>query len=96
MLNFFKKNPNNANQNRPAPVKDGLLESERYYQEGVARLNDLIAPAAIKINARNIRVGETLAETIFIIAYPRYLHSNWFSPIINIDLPIDISMCLRP
>jgi conjugal transfer ATP-binding protein TraC len=95
MLNFFKKNDNDSLSN-PSPVKDGLLESERYYQEGVARLNDLIAPAAIKINPKNIRVGETLAETIFIIAYPRYLHSNWFSPIINIDLPIDISMFIHP
>lgn len=88
MLNPFKKNND--------PVKDEILESEKYYQEGVARLNDLIAPAAIKINPKNIRIGETVAQTIFVIAYPRYLHSNWFSPIINIDMPIDISMFIHP
>ena len=59
-------------------------------------LNDLIAPAAIKIIPRYIRVGEILAQTIFVIAYPRYLHSNWFSPIINIDMPMDISMFIHP
>jgi conjugal transfer ATP-binding protein TraC len=78
------------------PVRDEIVDSEKYYQEGVARLNDLIAPAAIKISPRNIRVGEILAQTIFVIAYPRYLQSNWFSPIINIDMPIDISMFIHP
>ena len=76
--------------------RDEVMDSEKYYQEGIARLNDLIAPAAIKIGPKNIRVGETLAETIFVIAYPRYLQSNWFSPIINIDMAIDISMFVHP
>ena len=88
MFNLFKK--------PKTPQQDEIMESEKFYQEGVARLTDLIAPAAIKINPRHIRVGETLAGTIFVIAYPRYLHSNWFSPIINIDMPIDISMFIHP
>lgn len=90
MFNFSKKT------NQLEIRKDEVLESEKYYQEGVAHLNDLIAPAAIKINPKSIRVGETLAQTIFVIAYPRYLQSNWFSPIINIDMPIDISMFVHP
>lgn len=77
-------------------LPDEVLESERYYQEGVAKLNDLLAPAAIRITPKFIQVGETLAATIFVIAYPRYLHSNWFSPIINIDMPLDISMFIHP
>ena len=76
--------------------QDAVLLSEKYYQEGVAKLQDLIAPAAIKILPKSIRMGETLAQTIFVISYPRYLHSNWFSPIINIDMPIDISMFVHP
>jgi conjugal transfer ATP-binding protein TraC len=94
MLNIFKKNKNSLAKNEPP--KDDVLESEKYYQEGVAKLQDLLAPAAIKINPSFIQVGETLAGTIFVIAYPRYLHSNWFSPIINIDMPIDISMFIHP
>jgi conjugal transfer ATP-binding protein TraC len=92
MINFFNKTIKENDEVR----KDEILESEKYYQEGVARLNDLIAPAAIKINPRSIRVGETIAQTIFVVAYPRYLQSNWFSPIINIDMPIDISMFIHP
>jgi conjugal transfer ATP-binding protein TraC len=81
---------------RKDPLEDEVLASEKYYQEGVARLNDLIAPSAIKINAKTIQVGETVAATVFVVAYPRYLQSNWFSPIINIDMPIDISMFIHP
>ncbi len=93
MLDLFKKNPKITRYSTPS---DDILESEKYYQEGIAKLNDLIAPSAIKINPTYIRVGETLAKTIFVIAYPRFLHSNWFSPIINIDMPIDISMFIHP
>lgn len=87
MFNPFKKN---------SAEQDEILESEKYYQEGVAKLNDLIAPAAIQVNPSSIRVGETVAKTVFVVAYPRFLHSNWFSPIINIDMPIDISMFIHP
>ena len=90
MLNPFRKNK------QPAEIQDELLRSEKYYQEGVARLADLIAPSAIKVSPRHIRIGEILVSTIYVIAYPRYLQSNWFSPIINIDMPIDISMFIHP
>jgi conjugal transfer ATP-binding protein TraC len=89
MLNFSTKTKQNE-------IQDEVLQSEQLYREGVSKLNDLLAPAAIKILPRHIRIGETLAQTLFVITYPRYLHSNWFSPIINIDLPIDISMFIHP
>lgn len=92
MFNPFKK----QNKQKDSQPTDEVLLSEKIYREGVAKLNDLIAPSAIKINPRSIRVGETVAQTLFVITYPRYLHSNWFSPIINIDMPMDISMFIHP
>lgn len=89
---MFKLPNKNTNQEE----QDEVLQSEKFYQAGLAKLNDLIAPAAIKITPKYIRVGEILAQTLFVIAYPRYLHSNWFSPIINIDIPLDISMFIHP
>jgi hypothetical protein len=93
MLNFFKKKDA---PRETAMFTDEVLESERVYQEGLSRFQDLIAPPAIKIAPRYIRVGETLAQTIFVMTYPRYLHSNWFSPIINFDISMDISMFIHP
>ena len=95
MLNFFNKKTAPAPRGSQASKED-ILAVERDYQEGVARLNDIIAPAAIQIAPRFIRVGEIIAQTIFVVAYPRFLHGNWFSPIINIDMPIDISMFIHP
>ena len=96
MLLNFTPNPKKQPLKKPAKPASETLVDEKYYQEGLAKLNDLIAPAAIQINPRFIRIGETLAQTLFVITYPRFLHSNWFSPIINIDFPIDISMFIHP
>ncbi len=95
MFNLFPSKKT-TEQKESAKPSDEILESEKYYQEGLTELNDLIAPAAIQIMPKSIRLGETIAQTIFVIAYPRYLHSNWFSPIINIEMPIDISMFIHP
>lgn len=73
-----------------------IISAEKIYQEGVSKLLDLVAPSAIKITPKYIQVGETYAQTLFVISYPRYLHSTWFSPIINIDIPMDISMFIHP
>jgi type IV secretory pathway VirB4 component len=73
-----------------------ILSAEKIYQEGISSLFDLIAPSAIKIAPKYIQIGETYAQTLFVISYPRYLHSTWFSPIINIDMPMDISMFIHP
>ena len=73
-----------------------ILQSESLYQSGVATVKDLIAPAAMKIGANHLQIGETFARTLFVIAYPRYLHTNWFSPIINVDFSMDTAMFIHP
>lgn len=75
---------------------DEFMASEERYQKGIATIRDLIAPAAIKLSSNFIQVGETMARTHFVVAYPRYLNTNWFSPIVNLDFPLDISMMIHP
>lgn len=88
---FFGLNKNKKNTDNKE-----LFDNEKIYESGVATVRDLIAPSAIKLSTNNIQIGETYARTIFVIAYPRFLHTNWFSPIINIDFPMDISMFIHP
>lgn len=76
--------------------QDEILASEVLYQRGVARIRDLIAPSAIKVTANSLQSGETLVRTHFIIAYPRYLNTNWFSPVVNLDFPMDTAMFVHP
>ena len=47
-------------------------------------IDSFLAPSAFTVAPNHIQVGNQFARTIFIAAYPRYLHTNWFSPIINL------------
>lgn len=69
---------------------------EQVYQTGVMELQDIIAPSALEINSSNVRIGEKVARTLFVVSYPRFLASNWFSPIINLDKVFNISIFIHP
>ncbi|MEX2053289.1 MAG: ATP-binding protein [Candidatus Paceibacterota bacterium] len=58
--------------------------------------DDLLAPSAINISSSNIQIGSQYARTLFVVSYPRYLNTNWFSPIINLDRPLDIAIYVHP
>ncbi len=73
-----------------------LVEAEKRYREGLTSLKDLIAPAAVQVNPSDLELAGTFCRTFFVLAYPRFLSSNWLSPIINLDLPMDISMFVYP
>jgi conjugal transfer ATP-binding protein TraC len=69
---------------------------EEIYQRGALELRDVIAPSALKISPRELNLGEKIARTFFVISYPRFLSTGWFSPIINIDKVLDISIFIHP
>ena len=85
------------NKNKQKHIqKDFILEKEDEYRKGVAIVKDLIAPSAFKISPTHLEVGETFSKTIFIMAFPRFLSANWFSPIINVDFPVNTSIFIHP
>jgi len=73
-----------------------LIEAEKRFQEGLTSLKDIIAPAAVKINPNDVQINGVYARSFFVLAYPRYLSSNWLTPIIDIDMTMDISMFIYP
>ena len=73
-----------------------ISETEAVYEKGIATLRDLIAPPAIRLTPNTIQIGEVASRTHFIVAYPKYLGTNWFSPIINMDAPMDIAFFIHP
>ncbi len=89
------KNPL-ASQGQPKTVARELLEAEQAFRKGLTSLKDLIAPSAMKIEASYAQISGKYARTFFVLTYPRYLSSNWLSPIINLDVPMDISMFIYP
>ncbi|MBI2055437.1 MAG: DUF87 domain-containing protein [Candidatus Sungbacteria bacterium] len=69
---------------------------EEIYKSGVTTLKDIIAPAALEVNPSFLRLGEKMVRTLFVFSYPRYLNTNWFSPVINLDKVFDISLFIHP
>ena len=80
----------------PFPKKRGAEITEKIFEIEPLKAVDIIAPAAIEIRPDYLRLGERLAKTFFIFSYPRYLSTGWFSPIINLDIPIDMSFFIHP
>src|SRR3989344_5404438 len=58
--------------------------------------DDILAPSAIDVSSNYLQIGDTYARTIFVATYPRYLNTNWFSPVINMDRPFDASIFVHP
>lgn len=89
IFNFLKKE-------KDKDVNITSFLPQQIYESGVLELQDVIAPAALKIQPRSINLGEKVVRSFFVISYPRYLADSWFSPIINLDRVFDISIFVHP
>ncbi|MFA4880965.1 MAG: ATP-binding protein [Candidatus Doudnabacteria bacterium] len=76
--------------------KINILEAQKAYLEGVATLRDLLAPSAMRVTSRYVQIGEYFSRTLFVYTYPRYLHTDWFTPVINMDAIFDVGMFIYP
>lgn len=57
---------------------------------------DLIAPEALKIEPRYLRLGDKILRTYFVISLPSTLPEDWFTPIINMERIFDVSIFVHP
>jgi len=69
---------------------------EELFGEEPIRIADIAAPSFIEVKQNYLKIGEQLAKSYFIFSYPRYLTTGWLSPIINLNVPMDISFYLHP
>ncbi len=76
--------------------KREVLEAERIYRRGVVSVRDFIAPASFRVTPKEVEIGGKLARTIFVVTYPRYISVGWFAPVINLNVPLDVSMFFYP
>src|SRR3989344_3533242 len=76
--------------------KDDLEITEQLFQEESFDVRDIIAPPYIGVMQDKIKLGERFAKSFFIFSYPRYLNTGWFSPVINLNTPMDISFFIHP
>lgn len=71
-------------------------KQEKFLEKETTTAMDIIAPASIEVNQNYVQIEEKLAKTYFVFSYPRYLTTGWLSPIINMDIPLDISFFFHP
>lgn len=73
-----------------------LSEVEKTYREGLTTLKDLIAPASLNFTGAYFELNGKFARSFFVLAFPRYLSSNWLSFIINAEGALDVSIFIYP
>lgn len=66
------------------------------YAQGTLTLADAIAPAALKVGARELELGNKVSRSFYTISYPRFLSDSWFTPIINLDKVFDVAIFIHP
>jgi len=59
-------------------------------------LRDLLAPSDMKVNFGDMKLSGVTTKSLLVTSYPRYLSSNWMSPIINFDSTMNISHFIYP
>ncbi len=79
-----------------AEEQKALRQGEKDYQSALAYVKDMIAPSMMKVDARQIQIGDTIVRSVFTYAYPDFLEGNWLSPLINWDVKFDMSMFVYP
>ncbi len=73
-----------------------LLEQEKAYRQGIVSIRDIIAPSAMEVSSSYLKLGDLYVRTLFVIQFPRYITVGWFSPIINMDVTMDIALYFYP
>lgn len=76
--------------------KDPIMARESAYETGMETVRSFIAPSAIEFSSNYVQIGEAFSRTLFVNAYPKFLSTGWFSPIVNIDFSMDIAMYVSP
>lgn len=80
----------------PTATKSTEHKINSKISEGRTELLDIIAPAAYITTPNHLQLNNNYLKTFFVYTYPRYLNTNWLSPVINFDMTIDISMFIYP
>lgn len=80
--------------------KDNLDDYEKevlkYYDQGLQRTLDIIAPAGMEVKTDELILNEQHVRSLYVTNWPAYIFPNWMSNIINYDAEFDISHYIYP
>lgn len=81
---------------QPKMSNSEVRSQTKQIEENSASMLDFIAPASFTVNSNYLQINDNYVKTLFVYSYPKFLNTNWLSPIINYDLNMDVSMHLEP
>lgn len=76
--------------------KQKVLQAEKAFQQGLATIRDLIAPSSMEIAFNHLLIDGMFTKSFFVYTYPRYIDTNWLSPVVNFDVTMDIAQFIYP
>ncbi len=83
-------------QKNIAERESNKIELPEDIKRGSTSIRDVIAPSAFIMTPYHLQLGNKFVKTLFVFTYPRYIETNWLSPIINYDLTLDMGMYIHP
>ncbi|HEY0980406.1 MAG TPA: DUF87 domain-containing protein [Candidatus Paceibacterota bacterium] len=96
-MGLFDFSTSNKNSDTSTPGGKTLpIAPSQIHEWATMELADKIAPSAIQITPKSMRIGDKTVRTFFVISYPRYLTDNWLTPLINLDKIFDIALYINP
>jgi conjugal transfer ATP-binding protein TraC len=71
-------------------------QAMQHYEQGLGATRDIIAPEGFMVTTSHIQLGSLYVRSLFVYTYPRYLNTNWLSPVVNSEITMDIAMFIVP
>jgi len=91
-LNLIKKIQDKVSLLKPVRPPASTFDSN----SAGASIQDMIAPSAIEVDFDYLQINNRLVRTLFVAGYPRYVNSNWLSPLINYDHTLEVALFVYP
>lgn len=66
------------------------------YKTAKLQLQDILAPAALEVSSKSIKIAGKTSRTFFVMSYPRFLTDGWLAPIVNLDKVFDVGIHIHP
>lgn len=71
-------------------------KKKKLFETEVMDFKDIVAPSSIEVAQNYVQLEEKYSKTYFVFSYPRYLNMGWIAPVINMDVPFDLSLFFHP
>jgi hypothetical protein len=96
LLGLHKKSTNALTAAKKRDLTAEELQAISYYEEGLQKTLDLIAPAGMEVHSMELILNDQYARTMYVYNWPNYIYPNWLSQAINFDAQMDIAHFIYP